>query len=503
MPGLLRRIFSKKTLRWIGIVVATLAALVLIFIAEENWRGRRAWDAYRAAAEKRGAKLFLKDFIPPDIPDAENYAAIPIIRDLFAERKDGEAAPITFPHPKGRRPNLPNDLKETRFNPSEWHQFFLEAKLPPGKLDNPANDLLRDLERYESVLQQIREASSRPHCKFPTRWEDGPAMPLPHLNFAMGTSLFLSLRTHAHLALGNSSAARAECDHAMRLYQALAAEPTLIAGLVRLSLLDRLESCVWDGLAAGQWADEDITALEKTFAEVRLFDDCRFAFTAERGFMNDNHMDFAKRGFDKLRDEMKAYEFIGMKFEPSLGERIFWHTFPKGWIFQIMVRSNEYFDWLLAPLDDSANKKDAPFSPPTRSSKDWLESHPAPPGVGKVWQYVMEQSLPVFDSAYKRYLYAHTRAQETRLACTLERFRRAKGGLPETLDELMPEFIEAIPKDVFDRKPLRYRRNADGGYDLWSIGSNRKDDGGKIDPKKTGEEQDDWLWHMPGRPTAP
>ena len=116
----------------------------------------------------------------------------------------------------------------------------------------------------------------------------------------------------------------------------------------------------------------------------------------------------------------------------------------------------------------------------------------------------MDQSLAVFDNAQKKYLYAHTRTQQTRLACTLERFRRAKGDFPETLDALVPGFIDVIPKDVFDGKPLRYRRNADGGYDLWSIGSDRKDDGGHIDPnQKSPEAQDDWIWHMPGQAKAP
>jgi hypothetical protein len=56
---------------------------------------------------------------------------------------------------------------------------------------------------------------------------------------------------------------------------------------------------------------------------------------------------------------------------------------------------------------------------------------------------------------------------------------------------------------VFDGKPLRYRRSDNGGYDLWSIGPDRKDDGGIIDPKKEGEQQGDWIWHMPGWSEAP
>ena len=71
----------------------------------------------------------------------------------------------------------------------------------------------------------------------------------------------------------------------------------------------------------------------------------------------------------------------------------------------------------------------------------------------------------------------------TRSALAVERYRLAKSSLPEVLDELVPEYIEAIPEDPFDGKPLRYKK-LDKGYVVYSIGPDGKDDGGA-------EEQDD------------
>src|SRR6266446_4684551 len=253
MPGFFRRVFSRKTLTGIVIGIAVLAAVIVLLIAEENWRGRRAWDAYRAEAEKRGVKLFVKDFIQPDIPDSENYAAIPIIRDCFAKQKDGESASnaLLFPSAKALAP--PNDLKEQRFDPVECQKFCLETKLLTETSHNAASDILRALEKYEPALQQLRDASVRPHCKFPTHWENGAKASLPHLSLVHSAARFFSLRAHVYLALGNSSAAHAEFSHAVRLHAALASEPTLIAALVRIAILARVEGCAWDGLAAGQW----------------------------------------------------------------------------------------------------------------------------------------------------------------------------------------------------------------------------------------------------------
>ncbi len=313
-------------------------------------------------------------------------------------------------------------------------------------------------------------------------------------------TILLILKAEAHLKLGNSPAALGEIEQGFRLHTALSSELSLIAGLTRLSHLGMLENCIWDGLAAGQWHDEELTAIENHFADLRLVNDCRFAFASERGFANAAGLELAKNGFEMLLDQMKSLEKLGLVQKPSFAEKLVLHMIPRGWAYVLMVRRNEYFDWLLAQFDEPNGGAAADFFPLMKTSEDWLESHPVPPGLGMVNAWIDGISLPVFDNAHKQYLYAHTRAQETRLACTLESFRRAKGGFPEKLDELMPGFIDAIPKDVFDSKPLRYRRNADGGYDLWSIGPDRKDDGGKIDPEKGRDDQDDWLWHMPGQP---
>jgi hypothetical protein len=64
-------------------------------------------------------------------------------------------------------------------------------------------------------------------------------------------------------------------------------------------------------------------------------------------------------------------------------------------------------------------------------------------------------------------------------ALALERFRSAHDGrYPGALGDLVPALLAAVPSDPFDGQPLRYRRQA-GGYLLYSIGPDLKDDGGK------------------------
>jgi len=70
---------------------------------------------------------------------------------------------------------------------------------------------------------------------------------------------------------------------------------------------------------------------------------------------------------------------------------------------------------------------------------------------------------------------AHQRIFQVSLA--LHMFWQEHGRYPETLSDLVPRYLPTVPKDPFDGKPLRYRRDKNG-FRVWSIGTDLKDDGG-------------------------
>jgi hypothetical protein len=78
-------------------------------------------------------------------------------------------------------------------------------------------------------------------------------------------------------------------------------------------------------------------------------------------------------------------------------------------------------------------------------------------------------------------------------ALAVQRYRLAHKGFPETLDQLVPAYVPAVPADPFDGAPLRYKRT-DRGFVVYSVGEDRRDDGGKPEPpremKKSGETWD-------------
>jgi len=80
-----------------------------------------------------------------------------------------------------------------------------------------------------------------------------------------------------------------------------------------------------------------------------------------------------------------------------------------------------------------------------------------------------------------------------RVALAIEFYRFATGELPDTLLDLVPAYLDSVPKDPFDGNELRYKR-LESGFVVYSIGEDLSDDGGKERP--TGKKKKDDSWDV-------
>jgi len=63
----------------------------------------------------------------------------------------------------------------------------------------------------------------------------------------------------------------------------------------------------------------------------------------------------------------------------------------------------------------------------------------------------------------------------------VERYRlKHDGALQTSLSDVSAELSGGVPEDPFDGQPLRYRKLSAGGYTVYSVGTDRKDDGGTV-----------------------
>jgi hypothetical protein len=100
-----------------------------------------------------------------------------------------------------------------------------------------------------------------------------------------------------------------------------------------------------------------------------------------------------------------------------------------------------------------------------------------------------------------------TGRQLTDIALPLALYRAERGAYPDRLEQLVPKYLPAVPKDCYSDAAIRYKREGTG-YLLYSLGPNGKDDGGRgrhMDPppdedEKLEEDADDIGFRMPALP---
>ncbi|MBN2312616.1 MAG: hypothetical protein JXM79_01725 [Sedimentisphaerales bacterium] len=84
------------------------------------------------------------------------------------------------------------------------------------------------------------------------------------------------------------------------------------------------------------------------------------------------------------------------------------------------------------------------------------------------------------------------RLRTARVGLAVQRYRLANGTLPDTLSQLVPEYLDSIPKDPFDSNELRYKKR-EIGFVIYSIGEDLSDDGGTERPqKRRGQTDPNW-----------
>jgi hypothetical protein len=87
---------------------------------------------------------------------------------------------------------------------------------------------------------------------------------------------------------------------------------------------------------------------------------------------------------------------------------------------------------------------------------------------------------------------AAMRFELTKLAFALAQYRVETNMYPAKLSFLAPTYVPAIPKDVFSDAELHFRQGG-GGYVLYSVGKNGRDDGARGFENEEGQRSDEYF----------
>lgn len=507
------------------LAAATVATVVVLCYAIENWRGRSAWNAVRQQMEAKGLHGNLESIIPPPVPDDQNFFMTPPWEALRFVRSNGvtvwsdtngTAKPVldAYGLRGAEAPRTGDVFGGHRIDLRVWQEFYRGKQhrfaAGPDTFTNyfpiaadpqsPGADILLALSRNEATLQQLRDAARRPQARFWVNYDDGFAALLPHLAKMKGCAQYLRLHSAAALAEQKPDLALDDLRLAFRMNEAVRNEPFLISHLVRLAMTQIDLLPVWDGLADRCWSDAQLAALDQELARADFLADFQRAMDCERACTI-----WAMEVFQRTRDAnffVDAAPPTPEDFPTAVQQaagKILLGLIPKGWFDQnkaTLARLNVEFLRATVTVDGQL------VSPThTRQATAAIEAacnHRTP------YNWFAGMLLPALGKAAKKFAFGQNAVNLARVAIALERHRLAHGSYPESLDALAPTYLAKLPHDLINGQPLKYRREANGSFTLYSVGWNEKDDGGTVVMGKgksptIDQDQGDWVWRYPAK----
>lgn len=428
----------KRKLLRTGIILLCLSVPFLI------WRLWLFWGVDHQLARIRAEGL------PTDGDEVNKwYASVP----------ESENAALVLTKAFELRRNYPDSRSNLVWN----------FKLPPrGQTLTPdqAELLAGYVEMNQPMLAKADEALKLPASRYPIDCSLGSQTPLPHLTWLKHLLELNQYKVELALTKGDAHAAAAAIASILDLTRTIENEPILISQLARLKFLQMavasLERCINLGLSTAE-----ATNLSPLFARSAQVQCLGRALVGERAMFApyfrtsryENPRIYAplKPGEDDSKDHIRRRDWGMLKlvgyYEMDFG--------------QFLFTMNNVIDLANQPPPDNleVDRHFARAAAASRKKKRTL-------------------SALVFSS----YIGVAARENEnlarlrlTVAALALERFRSQNGKLPDTLEDLKPTFVAEVPQDPFTGMEVLYRQ-LPKGYVVYSVGRDRRDDGGKEEP---------------------
>jgi len=315
----------------------------------------------------------------------------------------------------------------------------------------------------QQALELLHKGAAIEHSRYPVDLSKGFEA-LPGLGYIRYGARLLELEAILHAENGKPEKVVGSIKSTFGLARSLSKEPILISQLVRIACQELAVSTLERAVNRTEFTDEQLADLSRTL--VNAEDPCAMirAFVGERcSGLSIFTMPAAKIP--------PLFSMAGNRPNPLSAPAIFLYRFVGLADMDAIIYldlMNDYVKALKLSPEHRREAADAAFARYDKTSRIHVISHIIMPELSNC------TTIDVRIAAQLR---------TARAGLAVQRYRLATGGLPNTLSELTPTYLGAVPKDPFDGKELRYKK-LETGFVVYSIGEDGNDDGGKEKPRK-------------------
>jgi hypothetical protein len=328
----------------------------------------------------------------------------------------------------------------------------LPARTQP--LDDPNHQLVgKFLSDNKKTLTLLHEAASIEHCRYPIDFKQHWDQSTPWLKDLRASVHLLRLEVLIQCENQNSKKAMETIQANLALAKSVNV-PLLIHRLVHIATRAQAYKNIEWALNRIQLTEEQLRRLSAWIEEADIDKGYRRALVGEQCL-----------GLNTFRGHVREISGeLGSEGGLSIVFLAFWRI--TGLNDRDATKYIDIMQELMDAMELSANERLLAFD----SIQNDIHG-------GKRGGMLTRMLMPAFGRIMQietRHL-AHLRATQT--ALVVERYRLAEGRLPESLDNLVPAYMEVVPTDPFDGQSLKYR-TLETGFVVYSIGDDLTDEGG-------------------------
>ncbi len=449
------RIDWKLVVRFIPLVIVCVLGCVAFFGAGPIDIGPEARGAEKAAAayQAEGLPWVANDLAPrPPVRPDENAAEF-----ILAAAKSPESKPFDKDYP-------------TMLKLADGDQW--------AKVDD-------SLKKYQSLLDFGVSAATRLRVDFGRDYDYGAYLQFPEFASTKRLVRALTMRAQIEAQRGNANACVADLTSAFRVADLLRDDSTTIGLLVHIA--DQAISL--DGVRrSASFLKDDPAVLARLNSLVVQFNhspDFKNALRGEMymGLASLRNMD--EHGHNQAQSDTRSSEGTDSDERPINPAKLIRTGLPTSFFIRAFA-ARDLEVWTEASRKMNLHRHDPDaMAKDTQVIADRMAKHP------KVSEILLSALFPVYlemGSAIKRVAAAGNVTQA--LIASLE-YRGRTGALPSRLKDLPGDWI-----DPFTGTSLRVK-NVAGSFRIYSVGRNRKDDGGLDKDETVGKKSDDVVAAFP------
>lgn len=331
---------------------------------------------------------------------------------------------------------------------------------PKARTNQDREAARRVLARRKPVLDLAERAAALPGCDFRRPYEKGAAIEFPEYAALRHVARLLAARATLESDAGQPEKAFASVAVGARIADHVGEDTGLIALLVQIAIRALMDRAFHTVLNTHQNTAGVVTLARRTEA----------AFGARPDFLH-------ALGGEVVLGTVTCQQMRAGRLDDAGGvprKAPAWVV--NGWEANMLSLWREAFAKLRAAGDDPLAQYQV-----MRGTEQHFDDR-----ARRVMNVLAAILFPVFDTAALKVAQEDALRQLRKTAVALVAYRQKTGRYPERLNQLPAP----APPDPFTGKPFVYRRAVGGGFVLYSVGMNLKDDGGRARQTRPGGPDD-------------